>query len=130
MQPEELSDGCDRIPGLRDEPGIGVPHVDHLVPDVEPDRNAHLAGTLCKSPERLSALLMLLLEWLRDVLLFRHGADTKQFFNTQHSDDVMRAAQQIEPCRLNKKIVQVSQLMTAQNHNINMQLGFEALLLS
>jgi DNA polymerase-3 subunit delta' len=89
-----------------------------------------LAVTLCKSPERLSALLMLLLEWLRDVLLSQHGADTKQFFNTQQSDYVMRAAQQIEPCRLNKKIVQVSQLMTAQNHNISMQLGLESLLLS
>ena len=45
---EELSDFCDRLPGLRDEPGIGMPHVDHVLPDVD-DRYAHLSGTLCKA---------------------------------------------------------------------------------
>ena len=45
---EKFSDGCNRLPGLRDEPGIGVPHVNHLVPDVQPDRNAHPPGPLCK----------------------------------------------------------------------------------
>lgn len=89
-----------------------------------------LAGTLSKSPERLSALLILLLEWLRDVLLYRQGADTQQFFNADQPESLIQAAQQIEPYRLEKKISQVLHLMSSQHHNINMQLGLESLLLS
>lgn len=89
-----------------------------------------LAGTLSKSPERLSPLLILLLEWLRDVLLYRQGAETQQFFNADKPESLMLAAQQIEPYRLEKKITQVLHLMSAQHHNINMQLGLESLLLS
>ena len=89
-----------------------------------------LAGTLSKSPERLSALLILLLEWLRDLLLYRQGADTQQFFNADQPESLMQAAQQIEPYRLEKKIAQVLHLMSSQQYNINMQLGLESLLLS
>lgn len=89
-----------------------------------------LAGTLSKSPERLSALLVLLLEWLRDVLLYREGADKQLFFNADQPACLMQAAQYIGPCRLEKKIARVLNLMSSQHHNINMQLGLESLLLS
>jgi len=94
------------------------------------EQRLELAGTLSKSNDRVSSLLILLLEWLRDVVLLRHGAETEHLFNAQQPDSLMLAARQIGPILLNKKIDQVSRLLLAQNQNINMQLGFEALLLS
>jgi len=94
------------------------------------EQRLEMAGTLSKSPERTSALMILLLEWLRDVLLCRNGAESKYFYNDAQSDYVMLAAQQIEPYRLDKMIAQVLRLMNAHTLNTNMQLGLESLLFS
>jgi DNA polymerase-3 subunit delta' len=101
-----------------------------LVEPCSVEQTLELAGTLSKTPERISTLLILLLEWLRDVALCRNGADPGYFYNAGQSEDVTRAAQQIEPNRLDNKIAQVLQLMNAQQMNANMQLGLESLLLS
>ena len=94
------------------------------------EQRLELAGTLSKSPERTSALLNLLLEWFRDVLLYRHGANSQHFYNGAQSNSVMQAARHIEPHRLDKRITQVVQLIRTQTLNTNMQLGLESLLLS
>jgi len=94
------------------------------------EQTLELAAVLSKSPDRVTALLILLLEWLRDVHMYRFGAQTKHLFNAARSDSIHLAAEQITPCRLETKTKQILRLMSAHNQNINMQLGLESLLLT
>jgi len=94
------------------------------------DECFEMAATLAKAPDRLPALLILLLEWLRDMRLCRHGAHAEQLFNPGQADALMHAARQIEPLRLNRQIAQVCRLMDDPQRTYNMQLGLESLLLS
>ncbi len=88
------------------------------------------AAMLAKSPDRLPVLLILFLEWLRDVRLCMHGAHADQLLNPGRADGLMRAARQIEPTRLTSMIEHVCRLMNDQHSTYNMQLGLESLLLS
>ncbi len=94
------------------------------------EQRLQLASELSKSPERLTTLLILLLEWLRDAVLCRYGAHTEQLCTLQQAESVRLAACRIHPLALRKKITQVVCLIRDQSHNANMQLGLESLLLS
>jgi DNA polymerase-3 subunit delta' len=94
------------------------------------EQRLELAGTLGKSADRLPGLLVLLLEWLRDVQLYRMGAHTQQLFNAARSESIQHAAEQITSCRLEMKIKQILKIMSARELNINMQLNLESLLLT
>jgi len=94
------------------------------------EQRLELAATLSKSPERLPALLTLLLEWLRDIVLCMHGAGTEHLFNTGNADRLAEAARDISPVLIKKKIARVAQLRLDVDYTINMQLGLESLLLA
>jgi DNA polymerase III subunit delta' len=102
----------------------------HMFEPCPVEQRLELARSLGSSAERSSAVLMLLLEWLRDLLLCRHGAAPQQLFNVDRFESLMQIAQQMQPHRLTMLTDRVMQLVRGRTQTINMQLALESLLLA
>jgi len=94
------------------------------------EQRFELASALSKSPDRIPTIMLLLLGWLRDVLLYRLGAHGARPSCAAHPEQLTLAACRLDPFRLSNKIAQAARLMNDQTRNINIQLGLESLLLS